>query len=112
MINPEIDEYGWQDLVREVDTMFEFFSRLAGAAPNVQVRQIRHGCVHLQITRGDELAVATQYLYSERSRHSPLLRAERSSPLYQTFANEFEALWRANAPGMGAPVPGETAAAS
>jgi hypothetical protein len=104
MFNPNIDEGGADDLRRDIGRSLEFFSRLAEAHDNVELRVLKRGCIHLQITRSDHTALATQYLYSDRSRHSPLLEAAAGSELYTTLQREFEALWAVNA--------GETAAAS
>jgi hypothetical protein len=41
------------------------------------------------------------YLFSRKTLYSPLWRWSRESPLYDTMAQEFEALWQANDPTQG-----------
>ncbi len=74
-----------------------YFEQLAADCPGVQLRTIRRGCPHFNLTITDEAAVAIPYLYSARTANSPLLRSSPGSPLYGTFVSEFETLWDANA---------------
>jgi hypothetical protein len=96
-INPQIPEETFASVVNGIAEMVDYFRAVARACPNVEVRQIRSGCPHLQLTRSDQVAIAIQYLYSESSHYSPLSQYPRGSPLYATMAQEFEALWRGNA---------------
>jgi hypothetical protein len=79
--------------------MVDYFRAIARASPNIEVRQIRNGCPHFQLTRSDQVAIVIQYLYSESSHYSPLCQYPRGSPLYASMAQEFEALWRRNEEG-------------
>lgn len=96
-INPQIPEEAFDITSRKIIEMVDFFRGLARTTANIEVRQIRSGCPHFQLTRTDQFAVAIQYLYSESTHYSPLCQYPVGSPLYATMAQEFESLWRRNA---------------
>jgi hypothetical protein len=97
LINPEIPEEAFENTVHRISEMVDYFRAVARASPNIEVRQIRRGCPHFQLTRSDQVAIVVQYLHSESSHYSPLCQYPSASPLYATMAQEFEALWRRNA---------------
>lgn len=99
MISPDADTETCEEIVQKLESGYEFFRSIAQNAPNVEVRQVVRGCIYLHITVTDNAAIATQFLYGQRSRHSPLVQTDRDSRLYTTLAHEFETLWEANAPG-------------
>ena len=98
MINRLISEESLKAVVHEIDAMEQFFSGVILPDCEVQVRQIRQGCPHFFLARSDHRVVFVQYLYSAKSGYSPLWECTTASPLYTLMAQEFEALWRVNAP--------------
>jgi hypothetical protein len=96
MINDHIPEVNYEDVVREIEEMTKFYSRLAEKNPAIRVRQARQGVLHCQTTRTDQYGVYIPYLYSRRRRHCPLWQCKAGSPLYGVIGEEFESLWRAN----------------
>ena len=78
--------------------MTKYYASLAEAHPNIEASTIAKGSPHFNLTRNDSVAVALQYLHSERASLSPLLRTRSGSPLYATLEHEFASLWEANAP--------------
>jgi hypothetical protein len=79
-----------------IDQMISFFTKLAEQSPNIQVRLMRQGCPHFQLTRTDHVALIAYYLFSEKLRESPLWKCDRSSCLYAKLVRDFEALWQVN----------------
>jgi hypothetical protein len=96
LINDTVPENDYDDTIREISRMLDYFSAIAKQVPGLEVRQIRRGCLDFQLTRSDHVAVANQYLFSQRPAYSPLWECAAGSHLYQIMAAEFEALWRAN----------------
>lgn len=99
LINERIGEERRDYTIREISDMWKFLCNLSEREPSVQVRKLRHGCPHMQLTLTDQTAVTIPYLYSSKTSASPLLTCPQSSPLYATLSFEFEALWDANPPG-------------
>ncbi len=98
LINDAIPEARYSSVINEIDEVFSYFSDIAKQEPNVEIRQMLRGCPHCQLTRFDQRAMFIPYLYSERSHYSPLWEVPQGSPLYAVMAQEFESLWKANAP--------------
>jgi hypothetical protein len=96
LINPRVPEQSLDYVLHAIAEMMDYFRAIARASPNVEVRQIRYGCPHFQLTRTDQVATAVHYLYSESTHYSPLCQYSPGSPLYSTLAQEFEALWQGN----------------
>ncbi len=57
---------------------------------------MRRGCPHCELTLTEEQAIFIPYLYSERSRFSPLWQCRAEHLLYAKLRQEFESLWAAN----------------
>lgn len=74
-----------------------FFQRLADRHETIEVRTMRRGCPHYNLTVTDHVAVAIPYLFSVRPATSPLLRCQRGTQLYSTFQRELDSLWDVNA---------------
>jgi hypothetical protein len=98
LINEAIPEARYSIVLRDIEEMTQYFSEIRKEEPKIEVRQIRHGCPHVQLTRSDQQAVFVMYLFSERSHFSPLWQCARDSSLYRTLTQEFDALWEANGP--------------
>ncbi len=98
MINEAIPEVRYQIVTRDIEEMYQYFSEIARTEPNIEVRQMAHGCPHFQLTRSDQHAVFVMYLLSERTHFSPLWRCAEGSSLYTTLTQEFDGLWDANRP--------------
>ena len=96
--DPALAEEGLSQTVSRIAEGWAYYSEMARQSPNVQVREMRRGCPHCQMTRTDQYAVVTPYLYSETTSYCPLMRFPRATGFYPMFAQEFESLWRANAP--------------
>jgi len=73
-----------------------YFFNLAKQHPNIVVRQIVRGCLHLGFQRNDHYALLTQRFNAERTGYSPLWHVSAKSPLYQVGVREFDLLWRLN----------------
>jgi hypothetical protein len=73
-----------------------FYGRIASEEANVELRAIRDGCPHFNLTVTDQTAVAIPYLYSRRTALSPLVQCTVGTPLYSTFEQEFESLWQSS----------------
>jgi len=93
LINENAEEGTFEDIVSSLRTAITFFRKLAESEPGVELRLIRTGSPHFNLTLVDGAAVAIQYLYSDRASQSPLLRCKESSSLARKFRNEFESLW-------------------
>jgi len=98
MINETLTEVDLDDVTREINEMAKYFARLAAKEPNLAFRQIVRGTLHCQTTRTDDFGVYLPYLYSRRRRHCPLWQCKAGSAMYEVIAEEFEGLWRMNAP--------------
>lgn len=97
LINPDIPEERYNNTTKDLVDMHSYYSDIAQHAAGVDVRQLRTGCPHYQITITDGWATFVPYLYSDRSGFSPLWQYPRSSGVYEIMRQEFEALWNANA---------------
>lgn len=94
---------GIEHLATEIRGMHGVFTEMAAIQPNIQVRQVRRGCLTNQIVKTDDLMLLSLLLYSRGTFQSPLLECSPQSPLYQAMEEEFNALWNLNAPeGMNA----------
>lgn len=82
----------------DMENTFAAFAELAKIEPNIEVRQLKRGCVTHQITQNDEQMLIAFLLYSQGTAQSPLLECAVSSPLYATIAGEFDTLWKLNEP--------------
>jgi hypothetical protein len=99
--NPALPQYihsgikigGLQHLITEIEGAFALFSEIAKSHPNVQVRRVLTGYLSHQIVRTDESMLIAILLYSQGTSQYPLLECLQQSPLYQTIAGEFNALW-------------------
>jgi hypothetical protein len=98
LINEHIGEEQLPRTVREISDMRGFLFGLSEAESKLQVRMIRNGCPHMQLTLNDHTAVSIPYLFSAKTSASPLFSCSKPSPLYQSLSAEFEMLWNANAP--------------
>jgi hypothetical protein len=78
------------------EIMLQQFSEIAATTPNVEVRQVRKGIPHYQVTRTDQFVNLICYLYSERTANSPMWQCTKDTGLYRTMAEEFEVLWNLN----------------
>jgi hypothetical protein len=102
--NPALPEYlnnslgigGFQQTTSKIEATFAFFAQLSAIQPNIQVCQVRIGCLHQQMVMNDEKMLLTLLLYSEETARSPLFEVSSPSPLYQTMSREFESLWNTN----------------
>jgi hypothetical protein len=99
LINSDIPEVDLPEVTREIAVMYDYFSKLSARNPRIQVRQIRTGCPHHNLTRMDQRAIYIPYLFSQKTGWSPLWECDRESILYKMLTEEFELLWRANAAG-------------
>lgn len=97
-VNSNLKVGGVQHVAAEIESTHLFFRQLAATNPNIEVRQIRSGCLHQQIMRADDRALIALMLYAETSAQLPLLEVSSHMPLHQTMVGEFEALWNLNAP--------------
>ena len=72
---------------------------LAAKSPNIEVRQVRTGLMHLSTPRADREAVAIQFLASQQWGKGPLWKSSQGLPLHQVPLREFDALWNASGAG-------------
>ena len=101
LINERIPEASYEGVLASLDRMTTYFQRLAEACTtNVEIRRARRGGLASSITRADQAAVYSPYLFSEAQR-PPVWRSSAGQPLYVAVRREFEALWEANGPGSG-----------
>jgi hypothetical protein len=98
LINHLIPEENLQSIRHSLGEMIQFFSEIAHASPGIEMRTLRHGCPHIQLTRNDERAVFVQHLYCDKPGYCPLWSCAKSSPLYSLMTQEFESLWVVNDP--------------
>jgi hypothetical protein len=89
-------EQRYDPKVRDIDNMEAHFAQLGRLSPNVQVRQLRHGCPFVTGTRTEQMATVVQHFYSEKLRYCPLWECPPGSRLYDLVVQDFEALWQAN----------------
>jgi hypothetical protein len=100
---------GLKHLVTEIQGAFALFGEIAAAHSNIEVRQVRTGCLSHQIVRTDETMLIAMLLYSQGTSQFPLLECTAASPLFQTIEGEFNTLWKLNGPegGTRETVPGK-----
>ena len=98
LINPALPASSALHTAQNIQRMREYYSRLTRESENIQVRAIRRGLPHLNLVVTDACSVAVLTLYSVRYDYSPLWQCPSDAPLYGSLAEEFEALWQANAP--------------
>lgn len=98
LINTSLDDESLDDITQAAKTMYIYFADLAEEYRHFEVRQILRGSPHFQLVRSDQYAMTTLYLYRGSPNDGPLLRCPHGSKLYRSFADEFEAVWKANAP--------------
>jgi hypothetical protein len=98
LTNDAIPEMRHNNTPREIADMHTYFKEIADGHPGIEVRLLRRGCPHFQITRTDEWLVFVPYLFSDKCGVAPLWKCRKGSSLYETMAHEFESLWKANAP--------------
>ncbi len=108
-VNEAMPEMDIEQVSFEIKNMANYFKKFASSCPNVEVRQLLKGCLHIQSSRTDRHAVVTQYLYSRKTGWSPLWQCDRDSPLYTLVTEEFSSLWKANDP-QGAALNGQAVA--
>lgn len=95
MINDQAATSSLDEVLIGLRETSSFFARLAAENDRIEMRSIRRGFPHANLTVTEALAVAIPYLYSGRTAASPLMRCEVGGPLYATFSQEFESLWGA-----------------
>jgi hypothetical protein len=76
--------------IRSAETAF---LRLDSSHPTIQLRRLRRGLIHYNLTRTDSSAVVIPYLHSMAPANSPAVRCTSTSPLYTRLKKDFEALW-------------------
>jgi hypothetical protein len=64
--------------------------------PAIEFKTIKNCSLHQQIILTDTRAVIRPHLFSRSTSELPILRIEKPSRLFDTFAAEFEMLWRRN----------------
>jgi hypothetical protein len=96
LINTVVPEMNLVNKAFVIEQMLNFFTKMAEQSPNIQVRLMRHGCPHFQLTRTDQVALMAHYLFSEKLRESPLWKCVSGSRLYNKVVKDFEALWQVN----------------
>lgn len=89
------------EVLRAIEQSRAFFTQVAGSTDGVELRWIARGAPYGQLTRSDENLLFLPYLNSEPTAYSPVWRARAGSSLYQTMAQELEALWRTSEPSVG-----------
>lgn len=99
---PELNRRGlrkadYAQLIANIDAMKDYFLNLCNA-PNIELRQMRRGCLHYQLSRTDQYAVAVQYFYGLQPGSAPVWQAAQGTKLYDWSAREFEMLWHVNSP--------------
>lgn len=87
--------------IKAVKNLFTSLSKRvsqAGLKGSLCFRPVLMGVVVCQICRTDAELTAIPYLYSVNTSQSPLLLTQgQQARLFQSYANEFEALWQLNA---------------
>jgi hypothetical protein len=95
---------GQNRMAAEFQEAFSWFSQIAAACPNFEVRQVRVGCLAQQVVRSDTVLLVALPLYSRGpTSQFPLLECSASSPLFQAIAEEFDSLWALNGPEGATP---------
>jgi hypothetical protein len=84
--------------VASIDEALARFRVLQQRCDKVEVRQMRQGIPHYQLTLTDELAVAIPYLHSIPPARSPMFNCTANSAAYQLLAQDFHELWILNTP--------------
>jgi len=87
----------YEPKLKDIENSEVHFAQLAKHSPNIAVRRMRIGCPFVAATRTEHLAVCVQHFFSEKLRYCPLWECPRGSRLYELLAQEYEALWQANA---------------
>src|SRR5688572_3590437 len=98
LINDSVEETSFDEIARQAEQVYQFFTGLAADMPNVKVRRIQRVFPLFQLNQSYRWAVLTQMLYGERTRQSALRYCERDAPLFGIEAGEFDAVWQANDP--------------
>ncbi len=102
-INNRVAIGGYEQVAAQIKSVFTFFTDLSAEQSNIQIRQIRRGCIHQQLTKNDDWMLLVPLLYSNSPSHCPLMECSRQSVFYKIMQEEFEHLWVLNAEGEGIP---------
>ena len=74
----------------------DFLDLISTTNSNVEVRQVKKGIPHLNLTITDGSAVMIQYLKSKEWGGGPLWKVASGSSLYTILKDEFETFWNMN----------------
>jgi hypothetical protein len=88
---------------RDIAAAQEFFAGIAAGHPGLQLRTMRRGLPHCQLTRTDDTLLYIPYLNSQPTAYSPVWRCTAGTSLYRLLTRELEVLWLANAPQGATP---------
>jgi hypothetical protein len=75
---------------------FSYFSEIAKAAKNLEVRLVKNGHLTFQIVRNDARMVFSPLMYSVATSQAPLFECSPESSLFHSVAAEFDTLWDIN----------------
>ncbi len=90
---------GRERMASQMDKSMNWFSTLASTVQHLEVRKARVGSLNHQVIRVDQKLLLTFPLQSRGpTSQFPLVECSSSSPLFQAMAEEFDAIWKANAP--------------
>jgi hypothetical protein len=96
LINERAASSSFNEVLAGVAESRSYFQRFADSHDNFELREMRVGCPHSNLTINDQRAVALPYLFCNRTALSPALISPAGSPLFATFQREFDSLWDAN----------------
>jgi hypothetical protein len=97
MTNPGISSDAAGSLGGKIDSSRDWLRELFKDNPKAAVRTIRSGSATQHLIVADDAILWSPYLYSVNTRHAPRIEIDKTSPLFDVFLQEFQALWDANA---------------
>ena len=98
MINTSLPQEDLEAVRRQTSKMGDYFEEIARGSQTFEFRRLRIGVPHFQLIATEETALVLQYMFSRGTGDSPLQQFPGGSPLHRAFHDEFETLWRLNAP--------------
>lgn len=96
LINDRAATSSFKEVLAGLGESRSYFQKLADSHDNFELREIRVGSPHFNLTINDHRAIALPYLFCNRTAMSPALISPAASPLFATFLREFDSLWDAN----------------
>jgi hypothetical protein len=93
--SPEISQ---DNIISDIHSIVHYFTDFPEKHPNIHFKQLKKGCMHIQMCRTDEQVTFIQYMQSQTPSYSPLWQFSRKANehIYKLMSKEFNELWELN----------------